>query len=198
VDRKAQANVRADAASKEPGCYEKVILHGIETLILPGEVNLLFGATNVDHFISKFGSKTQVPVWHSIVYFGGRYRLLLQVPISVDYDKGKLNGAMNSAMVQIDEITRVDMSKPGIAGARTKGQWRLGESEWEWLLKNNGDWSVVKVPIQTNAPIKGFEDYVRQERGRTLRDRQEDFDKQIRQVIDALPNPSGGPTRKNE
>src|SRR5206468_2751356 len=100
----------------------------------PKEVELLFGATNVDHFISKFGSKIQTPVWHSLTYFAGRYRLALQVPIAIDYEKCKLRGAMNSAIVQIDEITRVNTSKSGIEGATVKGRWSLGEGEWKWLL----------------------------------------------------------------
>src|SRR6266498_469924 len=74
-------------------CHDKVVQHGIETLTFAQEVNSLFGATNVDHFISKFGSKTFMPGWNSVTYFGGRYRLLLQVPIAIDYNKCKLNGA---------------------------------------------------------------------------------------------------------
>jgi hypothetical protein len=170
-------------------CHDKVVRQGVETLILPKEIESLFGATNVDYFISKFGSKTQTPVWHSVTYFAGRYRFLLQVPVLVDYQKCKLKGAIDSAVVQIDEITKVDISKPGLAGARTKGRWTLNENEWKWLVKNNGDWSVVKVPIQTNAPVKGFDEYVRRERGRPVRSRQEDFDKPIRQLIDAVPYP---------
>ena len=81
-----------------------------------------FPKRNVDHFISKFGSKTQMPVWHSVTYFAGRYRLLLQVPISIDYEKCRLNGAMNSAMIQVNEVTKVDRSRPEIVGATTKGQ----------------------------------------------------------------------------
>jgi len=53
------------------------------------------------------------------------------------------------------------------------------------------------VPIRTNASVKGFEEYVRQERGRPLRDRQEDFDKPIRRAIDALPYPRGSAIRKD-
>jgi len=53
------------------------------------------------------------------------------------------------------------------------------------LVKNNGDWSVVKVPILTNAPVKGFDEYVRQVRG-PIRNRQEGFDKPIKEAIEAL------------
>ena len=88
-------------------CYEKVVRHGIEALILPGEVNSLFGATNVDHFISNFGSKTHAPLWNSVTYFAGRYTLALQVPISIDYEKCSLNGATGPAVISLNEVTKV-------------------------------------------------------------------------------------------
>ena len=191
-------NNRGSPAAKKAECYGQVVRDGIETLILPGEVNSLFGAANVDHFISKFGSRTQMPVWHSVTYFAGRYRLALRVPILVDYEKCRLRGGMDSAMVQIDEITKVNLSKPGLAGATTKGKWLLSENEWKWLLKNKGDWSVVRIPIMTNAPVKGFDEYVMQERRRPVQDRQEDFDKPSRQAIDALHYPSGGAAQKED
>lgn len=197
-DSKNTSNLRL-GPSNELECHEKLVRQGVETLILPEEVNSLFGTTNVDHFISKFASKTQIPVWHSVAYFAGRYRLVLQVPISIDYQKCKLNGAIDSAMVQISEIARVNISKPEIAGATLEGQWTLHQNEWKWLVKNKGDWSVVKVPIQMyDDPVKGFAEYVRQERGRPIRNRQEDFDKPIRKAIDALRYPTGGPAQKEE
>jgi len=49
-----------------------------------------------------------------------------------------------------------------------------------------GTGSVVKVPINTKAPVKDFDKYVKLERGRPLAIRQEEFDKPIRKVIDGL------------
>jgi hypothetical protein len=177
---------------KELECHDIVVRHGVETLILPSEVESLFGATNVDHFISGFGSKTHPAVWNSIAYFAGRYRLALQVPISIDYERCSLVGATNSAMIQINEVTKIEFSKSGIAEATMKGQWRLNENEWKWLVKNSGDWSVVKVPIVTNAPVKGFDEYVRQGI-EPVRNRQEGFDKPIKQTIEGLRKQQSNP-----
>ena len=69
-------------------CHDRVVQHGMETLDFAREVNSLFGATNVDHFISNFESKTHAPVWNSVTYFLGRYTFTLQVPISIDYEGG--------------------------------------------------------------------------------------------------------------
>ena len=175
-------NLQSSDILKELECHDKVVLNGVETLILPREVETLFGATNVDHFISNFGSKANAPLWNSVAYFAGRYELLLQVPILIDYEHCALLGATNSAMLQINEVTKVDISKSGIAEATMNGQWRLNENEWKWLVKNHGDWLVVNVPILTNAPVKGFDEYVRQGR-EPIRNRKEGFDDVINQIM---------------
>lgn len=178
-------------------CHDRVVRDGVESLILPKEVESLFGATNVDHFISNFGSRSFPSVWNSVAYFENRYRFTLCVPILIDYDKCTLKGATNGAMVQINEVTNVEISTSGIAGATLKGQWRLNENEWKWLVKNKGDWSVVKVPIMTNAPITGFDEFVRQSR-EPIRNRKEGFDNQIRDTLDALRKKQSKPRQNDD
>ncbi len=175
----------------EAGCYEKMVRDGSRLLILPGEVEKLFGTNNVDHLISKFDSKGKIPVWHSVAYFGGRYRLLLQIPIWFDHhdcDTDSLGG-MNSAMIQINEIAGVSVGKDGVATAQLGSHWDLSQTAWEALVKNNGQWSVVNLPIVTNFPVAGFETYVTQERHRDLRERQEALDKTVRATVDAFRYP---------
>jgi hypothetical protein len=55
----------------------------------------------------------------------------------------------------------------------------------------------VKVPILTNAPVKGFDEYVRQGR-EPIRNRQEGFDKPIKKTIEGLRNSQGGADRKED
>ncbi len=71
-------------------CHDQVVRHGVEKLIFPKEVESIIGATNVDHFISEFGSGTLPSMWNSVGYFNNRYRFSLYVPIWIDYDKCKL------------------------------------------------------------------------------------------------------------
>jgi hypothetical protein len=190
-------NLHSADILKELDCHDKVVRQGKEALIFPKEVDSLFGATNVDHFISNFGSSNQAPIWNSVAYFAGRYELTLQVPIAIDYNECRLNGAINSAMVQINEVTQVEISKSGIAGATIKGQWRLNENEWKWLVENKCDWRVVRVPILTNAPVKGFDEYVRQGR-EPIRNRQKGFDIPVKRAIEGLPKQPGGAATKEE
>ncbi len=166
-------------------CHDKVVKDGVENLILPKEVEALFGKENVDHFISQFGSKKFNPTWNSVAHFEGRYVFSLEVPIKIDYEHCKVLGALDSATVQINEVVKVEISTSGIAGATLKGQWRLDQSEWKWLVKNHGDWSVVKVPIVKGAPVKDFEEYVRQQREPILH-RKEGYDEPIKKARELL------------
>ena len=55
-------------------CHDKVVKDGIQNLTLPNEVESLFGTSNVDHFISEFGSRRHSAIWNSVAYFNCRYR----------------------------------------------------------------------------------------------------------------------------
>jgi len=180
-------NLHSADILRELECHDKVVRHGIETFSLAGEINSLFEATNVDHFISNFGSKTDAPIWNSVTYFAGRYILVLQVPVAIDYQNCRFNGTTGSAAISVNEVTKVDISTSGNAQATLKGGiGELTESDWGNLVTHHGDWSVVKVPIRTNGPpIKDFDEYVRQAR-EPIRNRQEGFDKPIKQTLQAL------------
>ncbi len=190
-------SVHSAGILKELECHDKVVRHGVETLVFPKEVESLFGATNVDHFISNFGSQKPSPIWNSVAYFSGRYTFALQVPISIDYQNCKLNRATGVVFIQINETTKVDVSKSGIAAATEKGQWRLNGEEWKRFVTNKGDWTVVKIPILTNAPVKGFDEFVRQVR-EPIRNRKEGFDMPVQKAIDGLRKGTTGTDQKQE
>ena len=128
-------------------CHDQVVRHGLQTLLVPKEIESIFGTTNVDHFISGFGSKRRVPKWNSVAYFLGRYRLTFQVPIAIDYVKCRFSGATSPATFQINEVIEAHISTSGIAGATMKGQWFLNENDWNLLVKSKCDWAIVKLPI---------------------------------------------------
>ena len=149
----------------ESECYVRVVQHGVQTLGFPKEMEVLLGSTNVDHFISGFGSQSLTPLWNSVGYFAGRYVVALQVPITIHYDHCKVVSVSLSMMVvQINEVTAVEFTKSGIADAIMRGQWRLSSSEWDRLVQSKGDWRMVQVPIMTNAPVRDFAEFVRQVR----------------------------------
>ena len=151
-------------------CHDKVVEHGRKVFDLARQVDEFFGAENVDHFISDYESKINVPEWNSVVYFGGRYMFSLSIPIDIDYKNCNFIKSTGLAFIQINEVTKVEINEFGGVGARMEGQWRLTESEWKGLLESNGDWSVVNVPILKDAPpIENFDKYVTQSRKQRYR-----------------------------
>jgi hypothetical protein len=168
---------------KEFECHDKVVEHGVDTLTFPTEVETLFGATNVDHFIRPF---TGAAVWNSAAYFAGRYTLNLRVPVAIDYEHCRVKDVLGPAEVEIREVTKVDFyGKSHAPGASLKGNWRLNENEWKSFVKNDGNWSAVNVSILSNAPVKGFDAYANSIRD-PIRYRKENFDKPVREAWEAL------------
>lgn len=166
-------------------CHDEVVREAVKVLAFPQEVESLFGSTNVDHFISRFGNKDGAAIWNSRTSFNQRYQLSLRVPIQIDYVNCRLIGATGSATIRINEVTKVDISRSGIAGATLNEQWRLNENEWKWLVNKHGDWSAVGVPIISNAPVSNFQEYIRQIR-EPVRNRKEGFDDKIRDAIHSI------------
>ncbi len=164
---------------KKEECHDKAVEQGVDALSFPKEVEALFGATNVDHFIRPF---TGSAVWNSTAYFAGRYTLELRIPITIDHEHCRVKAVPGPAEVWIDEVTEVFFSRSGAPGASLEGgHWRLNEAEWKTLVENGGHWSVVNVPIVTNAPVKGFDAYASSVRD-PIRYRKENYDKPIREA----------------
>jgi hypothetical protein len=167
---------------KEYECHDKAVEHAVDILTFPKEVETLFGATNVDHFIRNFSGAA---IWNSAAYFAGRYTLELGVPIAIDYEHCRVKQVLGPAEVRITEVTQVSFSRSGAPGATLKGHWRLSENEWRSLVKNDGNWSVVNVPIVSNAPVKDFDAYANSIRD-PIRYRKENFDKPVKEAWEAL------------
>ena len=120
----------------------------------------------------------------TVGYFEGLYMLSFQFPIQIDSPNCKLIGRTNNdrLLIQINEVTEVNISSSGIAGATMKGQWRLTEPQWKVLVTNGGNWTAIGIPIVTNSPISGFQEYERQRRA-PVRDRKKNFDDPVRRAI---------------
>jgi hypothetical protein len=186
-------NVLSADVLQQLECHDKTVTHAVATLSYAREVEHFFGTTNVDHFISTFGSKTHQPIWNSLSYFEGRYKFSLRIPIEIDYENCRFISVKGPVSVQVNEVTSVEISKSGIAGANLRKQWRLNEEQWKKLVKHNGDWAAVGVHIWTNAPVKQFDDYARQGRA-PIRDRKAGFDDPIKRALEKSRS-SGGKVR---
>ena len=72
----------------------KTTQSGIDSLPWPRQMESLFGAG--DHFITHFGFESGPRTWNTVVYFGGRYELALQVEVEINYSKNKVGKVVSS------------------------------------------------------------------------------------------------------
>jgi hypothetical protein len=138
--------------------YIKTVKSGIDRLPWPKEMEALFGEG--DHFITHFGFDPGPKDWQTEVYFGGRYRLTLQVEIDIDYKTCLVKTNVSAPKFYLLEVESIVRKNGGIE-ANLSGQWILDKVKWKRLVDSNGDWLAVGLPIRTNSPVPGFEDYVK-------------------------------------
>jgi hypothetical protein len=131
---------------------------GLNTLPWPKEMEALFGEG--DHFVTDYGSSSGAKEWHTQVFFGGRYKLSLQVNVDIDYRSHTIKGNVSQPKFSLLEVGSLIRGAKGVRGADIAGQWILDEAKWKTLVKANGDWSAIGIPVNTNSPIPGFDEYV--------------------------------------
>lgn len=152
------------AVFKTLECYDKVVAEGVKVLVLPTQMEALFNATNVDHFITDFTTFTNDTEWQSVAYVWGRYMISMSIPIVVDHTKCTIVRARGPADVVINEVVGVSLSEAGTAATKFEGQWRFSQKQWAKLVEKGGDWSVLQIPIITNKPVRGFRLFEKGER----------------------------------
>jgi hypothetical protein len=136
--------------------YVETAQSGIKTLPWPKEMEQLFG--DGDHFITHYGFSPGPKEWNSEVFFGGRYTLTLQVDVVIE---GRtVAKSISPPKFYLSEVEKVVVDNGG-AGANFSGQWVLDEAQWKKLVQAKGDWSVIGIPVKTNSPVPGFENYVK-------------------------------------
>jgi hypothetical protein len=123
----------------------------------------LFGKGEVDHFIEHFGLGDER--WNSEVFFGGRYRLTMQVEIEVDHSKHLIHPRGTAAFYLV-QYNQVNISKDGRAAADTGLATGLDEhyfasDKWDVFYESSGDLAVLGVQ-ENKVPVPQFDEIVRQ------------------------------------
>ena len=134
---------------------------GINSLPWPKQMETLFGEG--DHFITYYGVDSKPKLWNSEVFFGGRYKLTLQVEVEINYWKHKIVKIVSPPKFYLLEVDSTIRDNVGTGSISSRG-WELAETQWEKLVEAKGDWSVIDIPVKTNDPVARFEDYVKGQR----------------------------------
>jgi hypothetical protein len=139
--------------------YIQTVKSGLDTLPWPKEMEALFGEG--DHFVTHYGFSPGPKKWNTEIFFGGRYTLTLQVDVDIDYKGHTIRSNVAPAKFYLWEVGALIRGARGVEGADIAGQWIFDEAKWKRLVQAKGDWSAIGIPVNTNSPIEGFDDYVK-------------------------------------
>jgi hypothetical protein len=116
-----------------------------------------FYRKDVSHFITHFGMPGN-KFWNTEVFFGGRYVLSLQVPVTVDHQRDTVNAVGPSVLV-LTEIQKVVRLENGNAQASTGRSWTFDETDWTNIAEYGViDFSRVGVKTDQSA-VANFDFY---------------------------------------
>jgi hypothetical protein len=112
---------------------------------------------NAQHFISYYTGSRGPPTWRSEVYLHGRYELTLQMKIGFNLFRRRVHkiGEPQFQLLEIESVTQETGRGVEIRYGDTHVEF--GQSEWDSLLRANGDLRVLGIEPRLNDPVPGFE-----------------------------------------
>ena len=147
--------------------YKQTHQNGLKVIQQAGEMQELFGAKNVDHFITQYGFPGQeTNRWNSLVSFGGRYELGMEVEVVVDYQNHGIERVVGQPKFFFQVVQQVEILPDGravISYDQRQGR-QFGADEWALIYKSKGDFSKIGITVVHDPPIPGFDEEVRQGR----------------------------------
>jgi hypothetical protein len=134
------------------GKYETI--HRYAKNVLPVAVAMEKQFPSTDHMITHYGMTSSGPnIWNTSSYFGGRYELTMQVPITINYLNNTfvVSGPLVVYLVEASECRR-----DGGMQYNGNAHRQFSEEEILLLIKSGWDWGVLNVSINPE-PVKYFE-----------------------------------------
>lgn len=105
------------------------------------------------HFVTYGPSDT--PLFNSVAYFGGRYVLTMQVPISI---QSSTSGSMSGTpLFVLNEVSVVSVP-PEQVGARFSRSFTFDAEQWQKVYAAHGDFRSVGFDVDTTA-VPNFQKY---------------------------------------
>jgi hypothetical protein len=111
----------------------------------------LYGSA--DHFITHFGFRSaKTNVWNTEVFFGGRFRLTLQVPVTINY-RARQIAVVGKPCFCLNEVASVHVSDSGRVSAKYGQSVTFSEDQWQKIYKSRGDLSAVGVNMHKGGIV---------------------------------------------
>lgn len=149
---RTRSQTRATAGRWTMDDYMKSHQSAAETLPYAVEIEQLY-PDSIRHFITYFGLRGRPLTWNSEAFFGGKYRLTMQVEVAVDYESHVVR-AVEEPIFYLSHIASVTKGPNGQYGARFGETIQFDRSGWDSLYSSGGDLSVLE-PYRNRAPVSG-------------------------------------------
>ena len=142
--------------------YKSTVRDGIKTVPHVQEIKRIFSNAPTDYFITNYGfDKDKPKQWNTVVYFGGRYTFTYQVDVVVDYKNNRVGKVVGKPQFYLEEVVKVlDASSDSVGADYKHPGDTLDEDKWNKLVAAHGNFSVIGITLNTNAPVQGFDEYV--------------------------------------
>jgi hypothetical protein len=135
---------------------QRSLASGKQKIPVAKDFDRLFPAT--EHSISYYSGTHGEPTWNAVAGLHGRYILIAKVKIRIRRSDGEIIG-WEPPEFWLNEVEKID----GLPDGRTyvsydrEGHLTFGPGEWELVVKQGGDLSVLGKQIEKNQPVQGFE-----------------------------------------
>jgi hypothetical protein len=138
--------------------YKQAVVSGFGLFPQAVEMERFFGEG--DHSISYSGNRALGQRWHTIIYFGGRYEFVMEVPVLVDRRFSRIEKVLGEPTFSLLEITGITREPSGQIGCRYGRNYNFGVKDWERVVAAKGDLSVIGIHLKKGSPVPDFSAFV--------------------------------------
>lgn len=133
--------------------HQEFATNGLAQIQPAAEMDRLF--EDCRHYI-VYSGRDSVSTWNATAFFGDRYMLTMQVPVSISSStSGHVIG--DPAFV-LNEVRDVSVSPSGQVGASFSRDLKFGPKEWNDLYASKGDFKVIGFSLNPK-PVPDFHLY---------------------------------------
>jgi hypothetical protein len=136
--------------------YELALMNGLNHLKTVKQFNEIY--PEAISFISYFTSTNIIQKWNSQAGIYQRYRLTLQLNISIDRTNLDVKG-VSEPMIDIDEIGKIVQATNGNSSFidLARPPYKISKEDWDKIYAAHGDLGVVGIKVTKNKPVLNFD-----------------------------------------
>jgi hypothetical protein len=137
-----------------PRNYDRAVALGRQEIPVAKDFDRLFPET--EHFISYHSGTHGDPTWNAKAAIHGRYILTAQFKVRIRRWDGEIV-AWSPPRFWLTEVESIHGPAGGPVNIRYDSEITFGPQEWQSVLENGGDLSVVGKVLKKAHPVPRFE-----------------------------------------